>query len=189
MANRYVEPSTARHSVERIDGVEQIRVPVRRQWYALVFIAVWLILWTIGGIAAMSELARHFEPFLVFWLSGWAIGWLFAALTVAGQIGGSEVIRVVNRDLEVSSGVGLLRRTWHYRGDAIHHLASHDPVVGPFQMASQLQWPIFWRPRIGAVKFDYGASRIFLSAGVDEPEGRMIVDWIARRLPASAGPQ
>lgn len=32
------------------------------------------------------------------------------------------------------------------------------------------------------MKFDYGADSIYLATGVDEPEGRTIVDWLARRL-------
>ncbi len=44
------------------------------------------------------------------------------------------------------------------------------------------QRPFWMRPRTGAVKFDYGADSIYLATGVDEPEGRIIVDWLARRL-------
>jgi len=36
------------------------------------------------------------------------------------------------------------------------------------------------------VKFDYGAETIFIAAGVDEPEGRVIARWLALRLPTGA---
>ena len=89
MSSRYVEPGKSRIVTERVDGVEQLRIPFRRQWFALVFISVWLTAWTFGGIAAMAEMVVSPEPFLVLWLAFWAVGWVFAAGTVAMQLGGS----------------------------------------------------------------------------------------------------
>ena len=49
--------------------------------------------------------------------------------------------------------------------------------------AGRNQRPFWMRQRTtGAVKFDYGTKTIFLADGLDEPEGRMIVAWLARRL-------
>lgn len=37
-----------------------------------------------------------------------------------------------------------------------------------------------------AAKFDYGAETIYAAGGVDEADGRTIVDWLRPRLPRSA---
>lgn len=185
MQGNYVEPRTGRHRIEWVDGVEQIRLPMRRNWFMLLFLPLWLTGWTAGGIAAMVALVQTHEPFLALWLCGWAAGWVFAASTIVMQIWGAEIIRASSAGIEMSKGGGPLRRTWRYRADAIRHLRSFEPASDLFGMRS-FQTPIWMRSRTGAVKFDYGAETIFLAAGVDEPEGRVIVDWLARRLPASA---
>ncbi len=189
MSSPYVEPQQCSFIREQVDGAEQLRIPFRRQWFALVFISVWLVFWTIGGIAAMGALVVSGEPFLVLWLAFWALGWVFAAVTVALQIGGSEIIRVVGgRDLEISVGAGRWRWRKLYRGDQTRPLTSSDPnpMGWPFR-AQQLQFP--GMTKMGSVKFDYGAKTIRAAASVDEPEGRMIVEWLRLKLPRSATEQ
>lgn len=181
---RYVEPRSALHRVEVVDGVEQLRIPFRRQWAVLLFLSFWLFFWTVGGIVAFWQLIETGEAFLALWMVGWAIGWLFAATTILSQFA-SEQLRVHQGDLEVRHGVGGLGRTWRYRGNAIHNLTSSEPFRDPFE-AFRLQMPLLQRNRSGSVKFDYGADSIFLANGVGEPEGRQIADWLAKRLPGSA---
>ena len=176
----YVEPRKARHRVEIVDGKEQLTIPFRRNWFALLFLPLWLCGWALGEVFAITEISRTFHPFLAVWLFGWTIGGAFAFATWAAQFGG-ERLRVVNRDLEVSAGVGAVRRTWRYRGKAIENLRAWTPDDDMFGFRRN-QRPFWLRPRTGAVKFDYGADSIFLATGVDEPEGRMIADWLARRL-------
>lgn len=184
MGNRYVEPRGARHRIELIDGVQQLRIPMRRQWFTILFLSVWLCGWTAGGITAMTQVVRTWDWFLIFWLGGWAIGWVFAAGTVAGQLAGAEILRVVNGDLEVSNGIGQIRRTRLYRGGTIRNLTGYDPVDA-FPWRGNVQTP-FMRSRTGAVKFDYGAETIFLAASVQEPEGNDIARWLGTRLPKTA---
>ena len=126
------------------------------------------------------------EPFLIFWLGGWAVGWICAVSALAAQLGDAEIVRVIGGDLEGSGGVGRLRRTWHYRGREIENLTNCEPDIGAG--GRQTLVSPFLRMRGGAVKFDYGAESVFLAAGVDEPEGRVIVRWLIKRLgPAGVG--
>jgi hypothetical protein len=184
MSTRFVEPPSSRFIRERIDGVEQIRIPMRRNWFALLFLSFWICGWTVGGIAAMTAVATEPNAFLIFWLGGWAIGWLFAASTIASQLAGSEIIRVVGRDLEISIGVGSLRRRKLYRGDQIRCLDSSDP--SPSAWPSRMQQVPFARARQGAIKFDYGAQTFYAASSADEAEGRMIVEWLRPKLPRSS---
>jgi len=183
---RYVEPRAARHRVELVDGCEQLRIPVRRNWAFTLFLGFWLALWSVGGVVVIVELIRHFDPFLLLWLTFWALGWLFAAATLAALVAGSEVVRVVDGDLELSAGVGFMRRAWRYRGSAIRELRRAETMGwGPWFARSQ-PMPIFLRPRTGAVRFDYGADTVYFASGVDGPEGSQIAAWLAKRLPPAA---
>jgi len=184
VGSRYVEPRRARHSIVMMDGVERVVVPMRRNWFVALFIPVWLAGWTAGGIGAMWQFAKTGEPFLAFWLLGWALGWIFALSMLVGQFG-RETLAVRLGDLEVRRGLGPLSRRWLYRGSAITRLAACEPTTDPFWMARQ-QVPFFLAGRAGAVKFDYGADSIYLANGIDGPEGRIIAEWLSRRLPASA---
>lgn len=180
----YVEPRGVRHRVEIVDGHEQLTVPLKRNWFVMLFLPVWLCGWVFGEVAAIFQLSQGFQAFVALWLCAWTIGGAFAFGMWIGQFG-SERLRVVNRDLEVSVGVGRLRRTWLYRGKAIENLVARTPETDLFAMG-RAQRPFWMRPRTGAVKFDYGADSIFLASGVDKPEGRVIVDWLARRLGVEA---
>ena len=186
MQPRYIEPEGTRFRREMIDGVEQIRIPTRRNWFVLLFLSFWVCGWTVGGIAAINQVLRDPHAFLIFWLGGWAIGWVVVVTTIASQIAGSEIIRVIGRDLEISDGVGELRRRRLYRGDQIRFLDGSDPnPTGlPIYMGAR-QFP-FIRPRQGAIKFDYGARTIYAAGSVDEAEGRMIAAWLTPKLPRSA---
>jgi hypothetical protein len=164
--------------------VEQIRIPVKRQWFILLFVPFWLLFWTFGGIAAASDFVRTGEPFLAFWLCGWVAGELFAIVLLGDQIAGSETIRTIGRDLEISGGFGPVRRTRLYRGDQIANLRPGDPS-SPFAMF-RMPLPSFMKVGWGAVKFDYGAETIYFGSNAHEAEGRLIVDWLRPRLPASA---
>src|SRR5438105_3770857 len=154
MGTRYVEPQSSRLLQERIDGVDQIRIPMRRNWLILIFVSFWICGWTVGGMTAIYQVSENFDWFLIFWLGGWALGWVFAAATIWSQIAGSEIIRVMGRDLETSVGVGKLRWRRLYRGDHIRNLRSADPNPMGWPFRTQQANP--FRPRAGAIKFDYG---------------------------------
>lgn len=184
MVTRYVEPRSGRFIQERIDGVEQIRIPMRRNWFVLIFLSIWICGWTIGGFAAIYAIGQTFSWFLLLWLCGWAFGWLFAAATIGTQIAGSEILRVVGHDLETGVGIGKWRWRRLYRGDHVRNLRSSDPNPWAFPFRVQQTNP--FRPRAGSIKFDYGSQTIYAASSADEAEGRMIVDWLRPRLPRSA---
>jgi hypothetical protein len=184
MKSRYVEPRASRLRQESVEGIEQMRIPMRRNWFVLLFIGFWICGWTAGGAAAIHQLSRDFDSFLLFWLGGWAVGWVFAALSIGSQIAGSEIVRVVGADLETSIGIGQLRWRRLYRGTQILNLSSSDPNPMGWPFRTQQINP--FRPRAGAIKFDYGAQTIFAATSAEEAEGRIVVEWLKPRLPRGA---
>ena len=51
---------------------------------------------------------------------------------------------------------------------------------------NSMSLPFLIRNRTGSVRFNYGARTIYLAAGLDEAEGRLIVDRLRRFLPKTA---
>lgn len=184
MARRYEEARAPRFIIERGLRGEQIRVPARRNIFALLFLPFWLFFWTIGGIFAIGEFARTGEAFLALWLCGWAVGWLAAAGVIAWMLCGAELLRVTGGDLEIGESLFGWARTRLYRGGEVRGLTGNST---PFFAQFQFALPFVMRPRSGSVKFHYGARTIYAAQGLDEAEGQMIVTHLLRQLPRTAG--
>ena len=130
---------------------------------------------------AIRQVFENFEPFLLFWLCAWALGWVFAASTIAWMIWGSEVLAVVGRDLEVSTQIGPWSRRKIYRGTELRDLKVGEP--SPFQ-TFRLDNPLL-ASRFGMIRFDYGARTIRAGASLEEAEAKMVVERLVKKLPAT----
>jgi hypothetical protein len=184
VAKRYEAVRAPRFTVEIADGTEQIRIKARRNWFALLFLVFWLTLWTGGGIMAIVQLTRDFEIFLLVWLVGWAVGWLFAAIAITWQLVGVETIRVIGGDLELGYSMAGMTRRRLFRGSEISGLA--PAPMGPMSRMQSAHPPFLNWSKAGSVKFNYGPRTVHAAAGLDEAEGRMIVEHLRKRLPVGA---
>ncbi|MDB5433646.1 MAG: hypothetical protein JWP35_4762 [Caulobacter sp.] len=180
----YEPIASARFSIETKESGEQIRVKARRQIFPMLFLPVWLAGWTAGGVTAMGQVIHHFEPFLVLWLCGWAVGWVMVAGTLTWMFTGSETLRVVGSDLEVAQHALGWSRRWLYEGGRIRNLRVADQPAWPYRF--QFQVPFLNLARTGSVKFDYGPRTIYAAPGLDDAEGRMIVENLLKRLPLAS---
>lgn len=59
MGSRYIEPQSSRFIRERVEGVEQLRIPMRRNWFILLFLGFWICGWTVGGIVAIDQVSQN----------------------------------------------------------------------------------------------------------------------------------
>lgn len=170
-----------RFVVDRNGSVEAIRINARRQVFVLLFLPVWLTGWTVGGVVAISQVLHEFSLFLCLWLCGWAVGWVFAAGTIAWMLMGAETARVVAGDLELGVEIGPWKRRKLYQGVQIKDLraAPANPMAN-FQMSG----PFMRQMQGGAVQFTYGARTVRFAAGLDEAEGRLIIERLKKSLPA-----
>jgi hypothetical protein len=184
MAKRYEPVRAPRFVIEVADGAEQIRIKARRNWFALPLLVVWLSWWTVGGITMVPPLTEGFQIFQLVWLAIWAAGWLFAAITIVWQLVGVETIRMIGGDLELGYAMAGVTRRRLYRGSEISGLA---PVAADIFSRMYSAYPPFliW-VKAGSVKFDYGSRTIHAAAGLDDAEGRMIVEHLRKRLPVGA---
>lgn len=187
---RFEPLSNARHSIEVVNGIEWLVVRARKNWFALPFLCFWLTVWTFGGVLAFyalltGEIAERL--FLGFWLCGWALGWLFAAGSILWQVGGRSMVAVAEGALIHAWRMPIVSREKRYDVSQIRHLRTGDTggLLGWGRSMGDVP-PFMPNMTPGSVKFDYGARTVQLFPGLDESEGRMIVDRLASRLPISA---
>jgi hypothetical protein len=62
-----------------------------------------------------------------------------------------------------------------------------SPADTPFFARFQFSLPFLMRTRSGAIKFSYGGRTVYAAQGLDEAEGRMVVERLLRHLPRGAG--
>jgi hypothetical protein len=188
--SRFEPVSIARHRTELANGIEWTVVRTRKNWFALPFLCFWLTGWTLGGGAALYALITGDggeRLFLALWLVGWALGWIFAAASILWQIGGRTMVAITGGALVHAWSMPFVTREKRYDAKQIRYLRSGET-------SSLLGWgrslrdvpPFMPSMASGSVKFDHGARTIQLFPGLDESEGRMIVDQLAARLPKSA---
>ena len=99
------------------NGIRVI-VPAPRDWKIL-FFAVWLAGWTIGGRFAARQVVRSYavgkiDWFTSLWLIGWAFGECFVASAILWAVGGQTLLRLDPATLQIEwslFGVRLNTRT------------------------------------------------------------------------------
>jgi hypothetical protein len=184
MSVRYEEKDAPRFSVDTLGGYEQITLRARRNAFVMTFLIAWLGGWTFGAISAVKTLILSFQPFVAFWLLAWVVGGMAAAISLAWQFSGSEGLRVIGSDLEISYRMLGMKKRRLFRGSDIRNLSTHeDQALGRY---GQMSLPFFPGNKSGCLKFSYGARTIYVGAGYDEAEGQFILNLLRKRLPATA---
>ena len=187
MANEGYRPGALRHRVVIDEKGERLVLPYRRRPTSL---AETLFVVAVVAVAALPMIRTLGTPIDLVSVEG--ISWLLMVVSLlaseAGQRLGRETIRVRGGYLEISRGIGPLRRTWRFPVTAIRGLTAWETpdnfVVDRWRTLKD-RWP--WaRPRDGAVKLDCGRDSFYLAEAADPPEGLTIAQWLARRLPPSA---
>jgi hypothetical protein len=184
-----IEPQTPRYNLNNTPDGLQVTLPLKRSWYAILFMMVWLCGWAFGEVMVVSQLAHPSEKtpglFLLIWLTGWTIGGIYAIGTLLWQLGGRELLTVNYSTMAHRVEIFGLGRTRTYSGDTIRGLRATAPPADESGNYQHLK-PPFFGPGIGQLAFDYGASTIRLGAGLEEAEAKMLVKVLAERLPAAA---
>ncbi len=179
-----VEPSKPRFTVRQTADGLSISTPAPRSWFTLLFLTAWLGGWTIGGISAMSDVSRggDGQAFLFFWLVMWALGELYALAVVLWQLSGREEILVSSDRLVQRIWLGGLNRAREFTSAAISHLRVSPQL--DVMWTNQTRWvPPLFGPGTGTIAFDYGAKTYRVGAGLDEAEGRLVLDQLRSHFP------
>ena len=162
-----------RARVDRLPEGLRIVIPARRGWPALLFVAVWLVIWTVAGANTIGDLLAgrtEDEVFSVVWLGGWALGLLFGCSMLAWGLLGREEITLASGAMTVVRRAGPYRRRLRFTRDRIAHLRTEA------------------NPRAGrgiggeSIAFDYGVRTHRFASTLDEAESRHIVELLRREL-------
>jgi hypothetical protein len=92
-----------------VNGVE-LHILAKRDWGSLIFVPVWLIFWTFGGLTAMKWVI-HPGPstpraFISLWLVGWPLGEVWAIYAWLWAAFGKEIVTIKEGSLNVRRDVG-----------------------------------------------------------------------------------
>lgn len=173
----------ARFKIEFVDGTEWIIVHASRNWFIMPFIAVWLTLWTFGGVTAFDQLFfGEAQLFVSLWLVVWAIGWLFAASWLGWQLRGRLRIAVQGQALIYNWSMPFVSKTKRYNVQQVRNLRAGRSMWPWGSGFMNVGYPPFFPMTPGSVQFDYGGRTMNIAPGLDEAEGQLIVDWLSRRL-------
>ncbi|WP_129794133.1 hypothetical protein [Sphingosinicella sp. CPCC 101087] len=179
MATTGGRAGAGRFRIERDVRGECVVIPARRP-LVLLFLLVWLTIWTGGGIAGFVSLFGLEADIVGIAAGGWLFAGLVGSLLVAWQLTGQEVIRVRGGEVEAAHSVlgRTRRRSWPIA--EIGRPEVGDPI--PLHRKRHIDLPFLFRPSTGAVKFIHAGKTVRLAQGLSLDDGRRIVEWLEGQL-------
>ena len=182
----YVQAFAPRFRLERAaDGGERVVIPARRNLVRHGLhggLVMWLDRGRDRGAVEPVRQVRAVHRDLVLRLGAWRA---FVLASLVWMAVGKESLRVVRGDLEVGGRKSPVLRVGG--SIAAPRCAISRPASSlPIRSTGETDLPLLWQPASGGVKFTYGARTVYAAAGLDEAEGRLIVDWLKPRLPKTA---
>lgn len=97
IADSYLDEFRQRHNHDLKPDPYATAPKRKRNWFAIVFLGVWLTAWSCGiTVVAGVLLAGKGEPFLYFWLAAASVGWVIAVYVLLQQIKGKPVSKGTN---------------------------------------------------------------------------------------------
>jgi len=180
-----MEPLYAPRSVitDNFDNL-LIEIPVRKNWFIILFLSFWLCGWFLGEVFALGAvfgvLRNAAGLFLVFWLCGWTVGGLFAFRSLLWMVAGKEVIKAGTGTLELSKPGLLFSKTRVYDLSQCKRFRIQDTGDGSSLWGFQRRsLPGFGAS--GIIRFDYGYNTIKFCDGVDEAEAKHLLDVLREK--------
>ena len=162
----------------------RLTLPARRRWGTLLFLVIWFVGWSFGGVFALAMLFGledgNVFSFIGLWLVFWAIGWVTVLAIIAWQLLGRRRVAIGDGKLVHSIGLPFTIRSRSYDLGAMRGLRWVPDGVTRTVNGRTL-------PPRGPLRFDhegYGASagpgEVSIFGGLEGEEGREAVVAIAR---------
>ena len=172
-----VAPAPPRSVVSDEPGALRIEIPVKRNAFGTIFLTFWLGGWACGEYFAANQIVRTKTPFsnlfLLFWLGMWTAFGVFAIWSWAWMLAGREIVRLGNGVLAIRKDIAGLGRTKEYSLSEVRDLRVSPPVYqGRRSMIPD-----------GTIVFDYGAKTYRFAQGIDEAEGKQLIEAVRQRNP------
>jgi hypothetical protein len=167
-----VKPYPMRSTVSLEGGELRISVPTKKSW-AILFILVWLALWTVGGVDTGSRLLHEFEFGAFLWTCFWLVAECGATYLLLRMLFGRDVIVAKAAEFSLSKqilGIGFAKA---YLVPEMRDLR-FQPEAG-----------VGKRRRDSRIVFDYGAKTIGFAEEIEEAEAAELIQQIKGRCQIS----
>lgn len=163
------------------EGLE-IVIPVRRHFFPLLFLGVWLVGWLMGETTAIRQIFsdRPGGPaaFLLLWLILWTAGGGVAAYLWLWMLVGKERILMGASALHMKHDVLGLGRVRTYELLKIRNLRVAPPPAAPRGTGVMVGLP---GVAGGLIAFEHAGKTVRFGASIDEIEARTIVERMRQR--------
>jgi hypothetical protein len=169
--------------VPSIAGVE-IHIFAKKEWSALIFLPLWLAIWTFAGIVAMKWVLRPApstpRAFVSLWLVGWALGEAWAVYSWSWTAFGKEILEVKEGVLTTKRDILGLGRSRRFPIGSVANLRAS----GIFPSSSN--WENYLTQMKlggGTVAFDSQGKIVRFGIQLTEPEAQEVVRELKPWLP------
>jgi hypothetical protein len=175
---RITPPTRLSEARDTADGF-QVVIPARRYVFLLIFLLVWLSGWAMGEVSVVSQLMKlgKVDWSMVFWLTGWTCGGMFASAAWLWLAFGREVVTLRSGELSVRREALGLGRSKEYDLAYVKNLRVSRVPSASSSPTGRLQFPL----KGGLVAFDYGAKTIRFGGSLDEAEAAQVVSDLQQR--------
>jgi hypothetical protein len=160
----------------------EIILPVKREWYKILFFTAWLGGWFFGEKSAIDSLLKSDKNigesgFMIFWLLGWTLGGCFALFSILKMLYGNDRIVLAHSTLILKKellGFGLKKEF------NLQHILNLR--ISPNKSGSNWSQNVFSLGfKEGVIAFDYGANTYRIGSSIDEAEGQQIINKLKSR--------
>ena len=169
---------------ETIRGVV-IEIPVKRNWFVILFFCAWLGGWLLGELFALSTVlgidASFSNPatlFMIVWLVAWSVGGLFAIRIVIWMIMGKEIISFEDGVLKVERKGALFSSPKQFDMREVKNFSVNTVSEVDMFMGFSPKKRFLSIGDSGALKFDYGLKTIRVASGIDEAEAKYLLNML-----------
>jgi hypothetical protein len=152
----------------------------RRAWGSVGFLTFWLLLWTVGGIAAIGHAITEADSgariFLSLWLCGWAVGMVAVTSIIAWLLVGREFLAVTPEILEVRKEIGRFARVKRYDAARVRDVTAERFPTDEGE-----------RPRTDfCLIVRYAEATVRIGEGMGEHEAEYVASLVLSRLRPAA---
>ena len=159
-----------------------VRIPSRKNWFALIFGTAWMGGWYFGFTSAISVggfgSEGGFDGFMAFWLIGWTVVGLAILTILLWGYFGEESLELSRQELKFNKtifGVGLKKTLAKNEIKNFRFEKINESMFGGNRWA-------FWGLGPGKIKFDYGFKTYSFGLAVDDAEANYLAEELNKRI-------
>jgi hypothetical protein len=162
---------------DRVSTLE-IRIRMKKPRWESVFLPFWLVMWTIGGVFVIVELARKApgtDPFLLLWLVGWALAETLVGYASLWLNYGTEIVWTDRLQLTIKRDLFGRGRTRTFEVRNISRLRAagqYGSMMSSSWSSGMAQWGMVG----GNIAFEYGGKTHRFGIWLEEQEAQEVVE-------------